>query len=288
MKRILITGTGSYIGRSAEHWLLRFPESYQIDTLGMRDETWKYHDFSAYHVVLHVVGIVHRTIDKKQDKGWEDYDRINTQLALEVAEKAKKAGVEQFIFMSSMSVYGKTEHITFDTKPKPENFYGVSKWKAEQGLRKLSGPEFKIVILRPPMVYGKGAKGNYPKLSKIARKTMIFPKTANRRSMIYVENLCEFIKQMIDHEESGTFFPQDKEWVNTSRMVWEIANIWNHTIWFTKVLVPGIWLGNHFPGIIGRMCRTAFGNCYYDMEMSDYKEDYRICGLREAVKRTEK
>ena len=287
MRRILITGADSYIGLSLEQWLQRFPEQYQIDTLGVRGDTWQDYDFSAYQVVFHVAGIVHRSTGKKQEI-WEEYDRINTQLALHVAERAKNAGVEQFIFMSSMSVYGNVERITSDTKPKPESFYGASKWKAEQGLRKLSGPAFKIVLLRPPMVYGKEAKGNYPKLSNIARKTMIFPNVENRRSMIYVENLCEFIKLMIDHEESGTFFPQDKEWMNTSRMVWEIANVWKHTVWFTKALAPAIWLGNHFPGKIGRMCQKAFGNCYYEMDMSEYKEDYRVCGLREAVKRTER
>ena len=161
----------------------------------------------------------------------ELYYKVNRDLAIEIAKKAKREGVKQFIFMSSIIVYGSSGRIgerkiiDKDTKPSPVDFYGDSKLQAEKGLRALESDIFKVVILRPPMIYGKGSKGNYPKLSKAARVLPIFPDIDNERSMLHIDNLCEFIKLMIDNEESGVFFPQNKEYVKTSEMVKLIADV---------------------------------------------------------------
>lgn len=254
----------------------------------MKEETWKRKDFSQYEVIFHVAGIAHLNQGNHSQEMKKKYYYVNTQLAFETAEKAKAEGVEQFIFMSSMSVYGDVERIMVDTKPDPQNFYGDSKWKAEQSLSKLADTAFKIAILRPPMIYGKGAKGNYPILSKLSQKTMIFPKIENRRSMLYIENFCEFVRLVIDNEDTGVFFPQDGQWIDTCDMVRKIADIRGHHIWFTRALTPGVWLGRLLPGRLGQMCRKAFGNCYYDMEMSDYKDNYRLYSLEAAIERTER
>lgn len=102
-KRILITGENSYIGSSFANWLQQWPEDYAVDTVDMIDDGWKNRSFAGYDVVFHVAGIAHI---KETSQNAELYYQVNRDLAFEVAEKAKKDGVNQFIFVSSMSVYG--------------------------------------------------------------------------------------------------------------------------------------------------------------------------------------
>lgn len=287
MKKILITGANSYIGINVETWLKQYGKSYEIDTLDMTKKEWEKHDFSAYDVVFHVAGIAHADVGKVTEEIKQKYYDINTKLAVETAKKAKLAGVRQFIFMSSMIVYGGAEHITSSTKPKPANFYGDSKWQADCGIRALENEQFKVVILRPPMIYGKGSKGNYPLLAKLAKKLPVFPKVKNKRSVLYIENLCEFIKLIIDNENRGIYFPQNEKLVSTSDIVTEIARASGHRIWITAIFVPLVYIAKHMPGKIGNMSKKAFGSSYYDMEMSEYEEDYRCFGFEPSIIKTE-
>src|SRR6056297_2179775 len=284
MKKILITGANSYIGTSVEKWLLKEPDKYQIDTLDMKNNGWKEKNFSGYDVVFHVAGIAHVSTDPKME---DLYYKINRDLAVEAAKKAKSAGVKQFIFMSSIIVYGnsniKNGVININTVPKPANFYGDSKLQAEKGILPLAEESFKVIILRPPMIYGKASKGNYPRLSKAAQKLPIFPEYENKRSMLHIDNLCEFIKLMIDNEESGTFFPQNREYVKTSEMVGLIAEVHGKRMILTKVFNPILKLMANKANIINKV----FGNLVYDQKMSEYKEDYRIRGFRESIELTE-
>lgn len=223
MKKILITGKNSYIGTSLDKWLMKDSDKYKVDSISVKGDSWKSNDFSQYDVVFHVAGIAHVSSDPKME---ELYFKINRDLTIEIARKAKVEGVNQFIFMSSIIVYGDGSSskriIGKDTNPMPSNFYGNSKLQAEEGIKILESDDFKIVVLRPPMIYGKGSKGNYPKLAKLAKLTPIFPDFYNERSMIHIDNLCEFLKVMIDKEESGLFFPQNKEYVQTSELVKKI------------------------------------------------------------------
>lgn len=238
MKKILITGKNSYIGNSLTDWLEQYPDHYEIDSLDMRDESWKEADFSEYDVVFHVAGIAHVSRDPKME---ELYYKVNRDLTIEAAKKAKDEGVKQFIFMSSIIVYGDSSKdlqiIDRDTVPNPSNFYGNSKLQAEQGITPLADDHFKVVILRPPMIYGKDSKGNYPKLAKAARKLPFFPDIDNQRSMLHIDNLCEFLRVMIDHEEKGLFFPQNKEYVKTSEMVRNIAEGAQYDLVYFKVCI---------------------------------------------------
>lgn len=283
MKKVLITGAGSYIGSSVEQWLLKYPGKYSVDTLDMRDQSWKEYDFSPYDVVFHVAGLAHADVGNVAEEIKQKYYAVNTDLAVETAGKSKESHVKQFIFMSSMIVYGRTAHIMKETEPVPENFYGDSKWKADKGIRELGDASFHVAVLRPPMIYGSNSKGNYRMLSKMAGRLPVFPKINNRRSMLYVDNLCEFIRLLIDHEEAGIFFPQNEELVNTSALVKQIAEAKGHKIWVTRLLAPMVWAGRVFPGKIGGMCRKAFGDSYYDPELSVYRYDYRVCGFRDSV-----
>lgn len=290
MKNILITGAGSYIGTSVEEYLNNQIGKYQISTLDVRINDWEKHDFSKYDVVYHVAGIAHADVNRVSDKVKKKYYTVNTELAVKVAEMAKKQSVRQFIFMSSIIVYGGCEEkvITCETKPHPQNFYGDSKWQADKRIRELADDSFKVAVLRPPMIYGKGSKGNYPLLARMAGEIPVFPVVKNQRSMLYVENLCEFIRLIIDDEANGVFFPQNAEYSNTSSLVKMIADARGHKI----VMIRGFsWLFKimeKIPGRIGLLIGKVFGDLTYEMSMSEYSQkNYRIVGLKESIKRTE-
>ena len=210
MKKVLITGANSYIGTSFEKYVKENNVDFEIDTLDLLDPKWENYDFSGYDSVFHVAGIAHFSKDESKK---ELYYKVNTELTDNVAKVAKQAGVDQFVFMSSIIVYGDSTSgervITKQTKPNPSDFYGDSKWQAEQKLNKLSDNTFKVVIIRPPMIYGKGSKGNYPKLSKLAQRSPIFPKFLNSRSMLHIDNLSEFLVQIILKNRDGVYFPQN-------------------------------------------------------------------------------
>jgi len=282
MKKILITGANSYIGTSFERWVARYPDKYRVGTIDMRDEKWRKKSFSGYDVVFHVAGIAHVSTNPKLK---DLYYKVNRDLAIETAKKAKEDGVKQFIFMSSIIVYGDSAHINKkrvidkNTKPQPSNFYGDSKLQAEQRILALESESFKVAILRPPMIYGKGCKGNYPKLVKAALKLPIFPDIDNERSMLHIDNLCEFVRLIIDNEESGIFFPQNKEYVKTSEMVKVIAETHGKKIRLTKVFNPVLKLLAYKVGFINKV----FGNLVYEKSMSEYKENYRVRDFRESI-----
>lgn len=283
MKKVLITGANSYIGTSFEKYVKENDIDFEIDTLDLINPNWKNFDFSGYDSVFHVAGIAHFSKDESKK---ELYYKVNTDLTDNVANIAKQAGVGQFIFMSSIIVYGDSTSgkriITKQTKPNPTDFYGDSKWQAEQKLSKLSDNTFKVVIIRPPMIYGKGSKGNYPKLSKLAKKTPIFPKISNSRSMLYIENLCEFVKQVIELELNGLFFPQNSDYVNTSELVKLIAEASGKRIYFTNLFNPVINLLFHIDTV-----KKVFGNLVYEKEMSMYEFNYQLVDFKDSISITE-
>lgn len=287
MNKVLVTGANSYIGTSFEKYINEHhPKEFIIDTMDMVDGTWREKDFSGYDAVFHVAGIVHIK-EKKQISHL--YYEINRDLAFETAQKAKEQGVKQFVFLSSMSVYGLSHgEINNETPVNPINAYGKSKLEAEKKLKSLAEAEFIVSIIRPPMVYGRGCKGNYQMLRKLALKLPVFPKVKNQRSMIYIDNLCEFVYAVIKDIKDGVFFPQNDELVNTGKMVKTIAEANNHKIRITPVLTPFVAVGKIIPGRIGRLCNKAFGSCYYDMEMSNEDIDYRVINSYDAVKEIEK
>jgi UDP-glucose 4-epimerase len=279
MKNILITGKNSYIGTSLENWLLREPDKYKVDTIDMKDGSWKEKDFSQYDVVFHVAGITHI---KETSDNQDLYYKVNRDLAYETAQKAKEDGVRQFVFLSSMSVYGIENGVIHKGTPlNPNSSYGKSKIEAEELINKLEDNSFVVATLRPPMVYGKDCRGNYPRLAGLALKTPIFPKVDNKRSMIYINNLSEFVKQLIDNRSSGLFFPQNAEYVNTSEMVRLIAEVRGKKIVMTKLFNPLLRLLNV------STVNKVFGDLVYEMSISEYGSDYSVCGFRESIIKTE-
>ena len=287
MKRVLITGANSYIGTSVEKYITEhYPEECKFDTVDMRDGTWKEKSFSGYDVIFHVAGIAHSDNGKVSEAKAKLYYSVNTDLTIETAEKAKADGVKQFIFMSSAIVYGgsskvgKKKMITRDTPVSPANAYGDSKVQAENGILPLADESFKVCVLRPPMIYGKGCKGNYLTLRKFALKLKFFPYVKNERSMLYIENLCEFVRLMILNKERGTFFPQNSEYTNTSEMVKMIAAAHGKKIY----LVHGFGWAIKFLGLFTGLVKKAFGSLSYDKDISVYGWEYQIHTLEQSIR----
>ncbi|QWC22571.1 NAD-dependent epimerase/dehydratase family protein [Bacillus haikouensis] len=279
MKKILITGKKSYVGTSVKKWLEDYSGEYLIDSISLRNESWKEIDYSNYDVVFHVAGIAHI---KETEKNADLYYRVNRDLAYKTAEKAKNEGVKQFIFLSSMSVYGiQSGVIDKNSALNPQSNYGKSKLEAEGLISSLIDDQFKVAIIRPPMIYGKECKGNYVRLAKLAKKVPVFPNINNNRSMLYIDNLSEFVRLLIEDCTCGLFFPQNEKYICTSEMVKLIAEEHGKKIRMTNLFNPFI-----------KVFRTAtltkiFGDLVYEETMSRFKESYIVKTYKESLKETE-
>ena len=288
MKKILITGRGSYLGNSLKAYLEAFGNHYRVDCVSLRSGDWMEQSFRGYDAVYHTAAIVHQPRSKDAPGELARYRAVNCDLAVDAAKKAKAEGVRQFVFLSTMAVYGltaafgKTVTITAQTPTVPKDNYGLSKLEAERALLSLEGPDFRVAILRPPMIYGKDCKGNFRSLVSMARRLPFFPKVPNRRSMLYVGSLNRLVQQIIDREDRGIFCPQDPEYVNTSAMVQAIAAAQGKRL----LLIPGFsWalhLLRHLTGAVDK----AFGSLVYDKALSKLEEDYCIASFPDSVKQS--
>ena len=271
MKKILITGANSYIGQSFEQYMLQYKDAYQVDTLDMIGDGWREAELSGYDVIFHVAGIVHQ---KETDENRDLYYKVNRDLVEELAQKAKTAGVSQFVFMSTMSVYGmESGVITPDTKPAPVNLYGKSKLEAEGLLNALQDESFTVTVLRPPMVYGKGCPGNFQMLLTLVKKSPVFPAVKNCRSMIFIDNLCAFVHLVIEKKCSGVFFPQNRECANTTEIARIMAKVLQRKVFFSRLAGLGVKL---LIPVFGKAKKAYSTLIYKDCEQFDYcycKED---------------
>lgn len=257
MKEILITGAGGYIGRAFSEYIRQFPDMYRTAGVSLRGGGWRTSDFSRYDAILHAAGLAHVRETRENSPL---YYRINRDLTVETAEKARAEGVGQFIFLSSMSVYGIDEGIiTPDTVPRPESSYGKSKLEAEERLQELETKDFRVAILRPPMVYGPGCKGNYQILVKLAKYLPVCPSYENRRSAVSIENLCAFIRETVDSGAGGIFCPRDPEYFCTCLTIRRIAEKRGRHLPLTGALNFGPVLLRRFT----RSGRKAFGDLVY-------------------------
>lgn len=282
--KILITGSNSYIGNAFMNWLKQWPDQYEIHSISVRGHEWEGKDFSVYDSVLHVAGIAHVSSDPKME---DLYYQVNRDLAIKVAEKSKKDGVTQFVLMSSIIIYGDDnkigveKSITEETTPRPTNFYGKSKLESDLAIQKMNCESFKTVIVRTPMVYGPGCKGNFPKLRDISRWCIAFPNIDNKRSMIYIDNLCEFLKLQIDNISDGVFYPQNREYVATKDIIKTFRDIENKRTYCVNLFNPIVRLLSKKIKYINKI----FGNKYYDKSISNVHE-YNVVDFKESIERS--
>lgn len=285
--KVLISGKDSYIGDHIAGWLVNSNKvHFEVDFLDVRKPDWCMTDFSGYDAVVHVAGIVHR----KDITDPKIYDKVNTQLPYDVASKAKASGVKQFVFLSTMAVYGigkrlKGNYVDLTTPINPTSLYGKSKYNAEKKLKSLEDDNFILSIVRPPNVYGKGCKGGYIMgYTSIVEKLPIIPDAYSnvKQSVLYIDNLCEFIRLLLIDRESGIFLPQDDKAVSAVELMEAINNakglekrksqalgIIAHLFSFTSIVVKG------------------FGGIAYPQTASTYYDrDYIVVPFREAIKKT--
>jgi nucleoside-diphosphate-sugar epimerase len=228
MPNILITGARSFVGTN----FIKYSQFREIDQVSLLQTKPENIDFEKYGVVLHLAAIVHQ-VKKIPDS---DYFKVNRDLCLNVARCAKKAGVKQFIFLSTLKVYGKVpsdgKFVNENSECFPEDAYGRSKLAAEIGLRNLESKNFVVSIIRTPLVYGEGVKANMKSLIRLIEKYPVLPfrDTHNKRNFTYTENLVGFIDQIILKKASGTFITMDENAVSTTELVTFISESLNKKI----------------------------------------------------------
>lgn len=233
MTKILITGANSFIGTN----FISFSKFREIETISLRDLSPDSIDFKGTDVVLHLAALVHVGRNSKR----EDYFKINRDLCLEVAKCAKNEGVRQFVFMSSIKVFGR--YITGsspwneNSACNPDDYYGSSKYEAEVELQKLGDADFTVSIVRTPLVYGAGVKANMLLLMKLIRNFQLLPfaKIENRRHFTYVENLVGFIDKIIEKEAGGVFIAMDENSHSTTEIIYFIAEAMGRKIIQIKI-----------------------------------------------------
>ena len=281
MKRVLIVGANSYIGTSFERYV---QDRLDVATVSSFDNKWRSIDYSGFDCIVYVAGIAHR---KQAKKNKDTYFLVNRDLAFAVAQKAKVDGARQFIYISSMSVYGmKSGEITERTVPSPRtnDYYGLSKWRAEGLISPLQSDDFRVTIIRPPMVYGPGCPGSFQALIRIVKLSPIIPTMKNKRSMIFIDNLAELLALTIEEPVMGVICPQNSEYVCTSAMMDEIAIAFGKQ----RLQLPAV---NVLIKLFIPICpplQKAFGNLYYsnDTSASPLIRNNNIVGFADSIKKS--
>ncbi len=287
MKRVMLIGIGGYVGGKFTEYINKYYPDWQVDAVDSMNEIWADADFRGYDAVYNVSGLAHANARRGTD---EQYYAVNGQLPIAVAKKAKLEGVPLFVQMSSQIVYGdmsglgEDKTITLDTTPSEPTIYGKSKMMAERGLLKLVDDKFQVAIMRPPLIYSEYARDNFPRLVKFAKKMPVFPKIKNKQSMIYVDNLCELVRLIIENNQGGIYYPQQEVYIETSKIVYDIAKSVGNWIWMTPIFNPILKLLSKMK--IFAFIRKAFGNIAYDMEMSNHFDGkYRVVSYIESIRR---
>lgn len=284
MKRILVIGKNGIVATSFRDYMTKYND-YELKLVSSRNHEWEKEDFSKYDAVYNASGLSHSNARKGTEN---QFYEVNGRLPVEIAEKAKKEGVSLYISMSSSIVYGdmsmlfKRKDITKDTKPSAPTVYGKSKMMAEEGLKQLESDDFQVAIIRSPLIYGERQTDNFPRLVWFAMHMPVFPNIHNQQSMIYIDNICELLRLIIDNNAGGIYYPQENEYICTSKMVKNIADISGNRLHLTKIFNPVLKL---LQGKIN-FIHKALGSATYDKSMSNhFNGDYRVVPYMEGLRR---
>lgn len=287
--KICIIGKNSYIGNHIDEWLTtKGHEVYQLDVL---TEDWMAFDYFGFDALIQVAGIVHRPDCKDADL----YKRVNTDMPIAIAKRFKSSRVKDgskgtFVFLSTMAVFGTPKRlsknvISADTPTSAMGLYGESKKVAEDGLMQLQDAHLDVVVVRPPNVYGKDCRGGYiPGFVSVVKKLPMIPSayTDVKQSMLYIDNLCEFIRLTIEQKRNGIFMPQDDKAVSAVDITTAIAKGLGKKPKTSKLLGLAVYLGSFVP-----LIQKAYGGVEYDMKLSEIEGmNYVVVPFEEAMKRT--
>lgn len=286
IKRILITGKSSYIGTHLYGWIKQYYPEWNAEMADIRDDKWKNIDLGNVDAIVHIAGLVHHP----EVTDYSAYKSINTDLTASLAKRAKDNGVRQFVFLSTMAVYGVGKKLCPNiideyTIPNPSSAYGESKYCAEKELLLLSDDSFTVSIVRPPNVYGANCKGRYiTGFKSLVKKSPIIPNAYNncKQSMLYIDNLSNLICLLISKCIDGTFMPQDDQSVSAVDLMKCIANALNKKLIFSNLLGRVMYFFSYFP-----IVNKVYGGVEYSKELSAIPEiDYQVVSLNEGIERT--
>ena len=290
MKKVVLVGIGGYIGGKFLEYIQTHYPDWQIDAVDSMNGIWKRFVFHGYDAVYNVSGLAHANARQGSE---ELYYAVNGQLPIDVAKKAKKEGVPLFVQMSSQIVYGdmsglgEEKMITAETIPSESTVYGKSKMMAERGLNELVDDAFQVAIIRPPLIYSESARDNFPRLVNFAKRMPIFPKITNRQSMLYVDNLCELVKLIVENNKGGIYFPQQECYIETSKIVKDIADAVGNRMWQTTIFNPLLRLMSKSEKL--SFIHKAFGSIAYDLSISNhFGGTYRVVSYEESIRRIAK
>ena len=284
-KLVVITGAHGFIANSLRRWLEA--RDQKVCLLDLRDPAWESFDFTKADTVIHTAALVHKS---EKEHPIEEYRQINRDLTLKLAEKAKAQGVPHFIFFSTMAVYGSrsscfgTCAVDENTPTAPDTKYGITKLEAEEALRAMEDEHFHLAVIRPPFVYGRDCPGNYRTLRALTLRIGLIPRLPNKKSMIYIDNLCACVDGIREKGLTGVFCPQNARIVSTWELAEEIARCNGKNPHVLCLLNPFVKLGS----LAVRKLRTAFGTEYYTTSLSTVEGlDYNVVSFEDSIRRTE-
>ncbi|EHR88967.1 MULTISPECIES: NAD-dependent epimerase/dehydratase family protein [Staphylococcus] len=284
-RNILITGKTGYIGNALEKFFIA--QGDRVERLSVRRQTWQEKDFSKFDVVIHLAALVHNNTPHAR---LTDYFKVNYELTKNLANLVKKAGVNKFIFLSTMSVYGKEGSLTSTvkinryTKCNPTTYYGLTKYKAETMLEDLANNQFQVNIIRPPMVYGKNSPGNFSRLLKMSKINFIYPKISNQRSVIYIDDLVYHINQLIKYDGTTLTHPQNKDYMDTNQTLMLMRKFNDKKPYLLEISYFKFL--NKFLNKIG-IIRKVYGNLVYDKDIdSKYNFEDKRSNFEDTIFKT--
>ena len=286
--KIVITGLHGYISNSLKNYINGLNDTFDVELLNLRSDEWKKKDFSNVDCIVHTTALVHKN---EKEHSLEEYRQINTILTEKLANKCKKDGIKQFIFLATEAIYGAKSScfhsVIIDNKTpmKPVTKYGITKLEAEKKLLAIQDDHFKVAIIRPPMVYGANCTGNYVKLRNIVLKFGILPTLPFQKSFIYIDNLCSLICCLIKTSSGGIYCPQNLPTISTYEMMKLIALSHNKKYIEFSAINPLIKIGS----LKVSSLRKAFGSLKYSEDLSRFNNmNYQIVNPYESIVKTEK
>lgn len=275
MSKILITGANSFVGKNYQ----QYSNNDTIDEVSLLEQEPEAINYKGYDAILHLVAIVHQTKAIPEEK----YFYVNRDLAVRTAKAAKAAGVKQFVFLSTVKVYGafNPEKGVWNEESvcEPEDGYGKSKYAAELALKELEDQHFTVSVIRTPLVYGQDVRSNMLSLIKLVERFPVLPlgKIENKRSFTSAQNLVAFIDRIIEKKASGVFIAKDEKDLSTTELVTLLSNYLDKRVRLIHIPEFLITLSKKvYPRVFDRLYGSFFLENEKTLKQLDFKPPLSI------------